>query len=196
VKARSTERLLLLVAVMFFLGIPEAGWANPDFWLGVQGLFYRPDNAISYGSQRFGRFWGLGGELGWVPHRRFQLGFEMNYAYASPKGECYFPDGSSERIEVVLPALMVKAAYRFKPRSSPYLGLGFGNLMTFTYYFYSDQSSEPDMSSRAEIVWKPFLGYDYRRSRHLGFRMEGQYQPKDKPYIRGFGLIGEAYLAW
>jgi hypothetical protein len=195
-KNRRTKRLLPLLAVILFGSIPEAGWADPDFWLGVQGLFYRPDNAITYGSQRFNRFWGLGGELGWIPRRQFQFGIEMNYAYASPKGERYFTNGTSERREVVLPAAMVKAAYRFKLRSSPYLGLGFGNLMTFIYHFYSYQTSEPDMSSRAEAVWKPFLGYDYRRSRHLGFRLEGQYQPKDKLYIKGFGLIGEAYLAW
>jgi hypothetical protein len=41
----------------------------------------------------------------------------------------------------------------------------------------------------SSFILEPFVGFDYRRLRHLGFRLEGRYQFLDKPtnrYPKGF----------
>lgn len=171
--------------------------AQADFRVGVQCLIFRPDVAITSGSQEFNRFDGAGVELGWVCRHCFDVGFAIHGAYARPPGELAMSSGSAVRKTVVLVTELFRPAFRFDARSAPYLGVGFGQVVTFTNYKYSAEASNLDHTATyGRFVWVPFAGYDFRRSRRFGLKLEGQYQPRDVVYIQGFTLLGEAYLAW
>ena len=42
----------------------------------------------------------------------------------------------------------------------------------------------PDQDMSSSFILEPFVGFDYRRSKHLGFRLECRYQLLDKPTDR------------
>lgn len=176
-----------------------AVWAQADYRVGVQGLIFRPDVMTTSGTQRFNRFDGAGMEMGWVCRQRFDLGFAIHGAYARPPGELAMSSGSGSAVRktVVLVTELFRPAFRFDARSAPYLGVGFGQVVTFTHYKYSAEASNLDHTATyGRFVWVPFAGYDLRRSRRFGLKLEGQYQSRDVVYIKGFTLLGEAYLAW
>lgn len=168
-----------------------------DFRVGVQGLIFRPDVAITSGSQVFDRFEGMGVDLGWICRQRFDVGLAVHGAYARPSGELASSSEFAVRKMVLLFTVLSRAAYRFGAPSAPYLGVGWGEVSAFTHYKYPGEASNLDHTAVFNrFVWVPFGGIDFRRSRRFGLRLEGQYQPRDVVYIKGFTLLGGAYWSW
>jgi len=184
------------LSLLFFLTLMAVS-GHADSWLGIQGLVFRPDVMTTSGTQGFNRFDGAGVELGWICHKRFDVGLAVHGAYADPFGVLVMPSGNTVHKMVLLVTVLYRTAYRFRAPYMPNLGVGFGEVTAFTHYEYSGEASHLNHTAAYDrFIWVPMVGYDFRRSRRFGLKLEGQYQPRDVVYIKGFTLLGEAYLAW
>jgi len=196
----------LLVSSMLVSFLAGAGWANVGLLGGVKTYYFHPSNENI--QIMFEKFWGWGGEVGWV-HNHIEAGAEMSYIRAKGKysmQELIAP-GVIGTFWPKLSALTVapRVAFRFLRQRTPYVGLVVGyHRMTYKYIGHSYPSP---IESSSAMSTEFFAGYDYRVFKWSGLRIEGGYRMpepnENKPGVfniykdmRGSRASVGTYLIW